>query len=471
MSADASVHETARKPRAALARRLLRGGAWVTLGRISGIALAFVLHMVLARQLEPAAFGAFALVISLITFCSIVARFGLDRVLLRFLSEGRSPQQALREARAIARSSVPAVAVLAGLLLTQYGSELGIGSSPALVLLIVAALALHAIVQIVAEALRGLHRLDWATLFDVQASGPLLNLILLGLVLVLSLSGHVTLLAVVGLYVAALLVLLTAALVQLRRAAAQRDLPQRNMSTAEGGERRAMRAMCGSITVATVLAFLAYQADLWIASVYCSGEDLARFAAARRLIQLLALPLGTINLAVISTIPELYAQGRRDELQRVLRTTATLATVPVVALAAAICIAPGPILELAFGSPYRAAAPLLVTLVLGQLVLCWSGTCGLSLTVTGHHRAVLWVHLSTVLMLLIAGLWAASNYGTLGIAVASTLAAAINNLLMWITARARMGIWTHAALVPQLRLFGKSLPGGERAIAVAADRR
>ena len=70
-----------------LGERLVRGGAWVVGGRIVGIGLLFTVNVLLARLLPPKDFGLFVLITSVLSFGSILAVFGLDQGIVRFVSE------------------------------------------------------------------------------------------------------------------------------------------------------------------------------------------------------------------------------------------------------------------------------------------------------------------------------------------------------------------------------------------------
>ena len=88
-------------PKPSAPRRALRGGVWVVAGRIAGLALAFLVYAVLARLLVPGEFGSFVLILSTIGFCAVVARFGLDRTMIRLIAESRGVGDAARARQAL----------------------------------------------------------------------------------------------------------------------------------------------------------------------------------------------------------------------------------------------------------------------------------------------------------------------------------------------------------------------------------
>src|SRR3712207_8418435 len=67
-------------------------------------------------------------------------------------------------------------------------------------------------------------------------------------------------------------------------------------------------------------------------------------------------------------IAEMYFQGRRDDLERALRTMATITGIPALLASMACIFFAGPILGLVYGKHYREAALALALLSIGPLV-------------------------------------------------------------------------------------------------------
>ena len=67
-------------------RKLLRGSAWVTGGRMLSIALGIALNALLARILTPTELGQYFTTMALVFVGSIIAQLGLDRAVVRFVS-------------------------------------------------------------------------------------------------------------------------------------------------------------------------------------------------------------------------------------------------------------------------------------------------------------------------------------------------------------------------------------------------
>jgi len=186
-------------------------------------------------------------------------------------------------------------------------------------------------------------------------------------------SESLTLRLTLTLLVAALTLTAPLALFSLRRIA------RRTLSTAvndaaprtDRDELHSLVPVCVPLMIMGGLSFAAAQADLWIAGTLATGNDVALYAAARRLVVMVAMPLQMVNLTVMSSVPALYFQGRKVELQRLLRLAASISAVPALVCLAIMFFQPAQVLGLFFKPFYRSAAGYLGVLAVGQLALVW----------------------------------------------------------------------------------------------------
>jgi hypothetical protein len=116
-------------------------------------------------------------------------------------------------------------------------------------------------------------------------------------------------------------------------------------------------------------------------------------------------------------VAELYAQGRRPELERVLRATATAAALPSLAVTAVLAAAGGPLLGIVYGGFYRQGALVLALLSLGQLATVWFGSCGIALVMSGQHQLMLALCTATGVLTIAAELALVGPAGIVGVAV------------------------------------------------------
>lgn len=438
-----------------ISRRLIRGGVAVCFGRLIGIALSFVANILLARLLTKEDFGRYGLLLTSIITFGCIAKFGLDRLLLKHLSEmgsNASRQQLFK--LLVSAGSIAAVSscVAALIMLIALSPFEILRSSPEvvpLVILSVISMLLIAWLQLIAESFRGFHDLIKATLYDGQRSGVLFTIVFTPCLLAVAVSGWskpLSLTFVLGVAVGIQLMLLVLALVDFSYS----KLSVRPAVSLEHKAKGVQDLRIGAILPATAtlaaiefLSILSGWGDVWIAGALLDVKSLANWTVTVQLMQVVALPLLLINLTVVSAIPQLYQQGRIEELQSILQKSATVATLVSMFPLGAMILAPGPFISLLYGEQFSAAALPLAIVSIGKVILVWTGTCGMALLLTGHQKIVLVNNALAVLVVLLLSPLAIRYYGLNGLACVSAFVTIVSNLISWFAARVYLGIWTH----------------------------
>lgn len=459
MSVDASGQTSVRS-------RILRGGAWSSIARILGIGLAFAAVAVVARVL-PGELGSFTLVMSLIGFSSIVARAGLDRTAAklfpgRLLDRQSDPAGLLNGIGRLALVCLPvgSLALTAGTLMA-FPKVLAETSFADRLFLLTVATATHGLLQILCESLRGMHRGGAASVYDAQW-GVYGNSLFIALLIAAKLfSSGVTLHMAVQLYALSMLLVLPVAIISvvrtLRVCRAESSAVDVASSAQPGivspAQPEAENAARVLLTLALPMSFLAIvefgcaNMDVWAGGLMLSEESLGLFSAARRLVQLVGLPLMLTNLAIQSSIAECGATSGRDRLERIARNSAAIASPPALIAIAVLLLFPVPILDIAFGSGFAAAAPLVQVLCFGQLVAVFTGPCGYVLMLTGRHVAALVTTVAVVAAF--GGVVLISDFqlGMFELAVLAATMLTIRNLLFLGVARLKCGVWTFPGIL------------------------
>lgn len=447
------------------ARRLRAGAAWVVVGRFLGIAVTMLVNVVLARCLTPGEFGEFLVISSVLGSASLLAMLGMNSAVVRFVSASvglgdlARARQSLRLVSLATLVSIACVGGLLAIVLTFLDTKrIGLFAFPGLVPMIVASLMLLALLQFVAEACRSLQELKLASLLSGGQTGGLLsNLLFLTLIAAAMVVARPGLRTAIALNLAAMAVTLPVAIVGLIRVARERLAADRDTADPNTAERKSALSTKRALGLAHLLSFAlpmlaiqlltsaTAQGDLWIAGVSCSLNEVALYGAARRLMLLIAMPLQVINFTVIASIAELHSQDRLEDLQRLLRSAATVAASLSIVAGLGLILFGGPTLSLLFGPYFRQAAPLLSILVVGQMFLACSGSSDCALSMTGHQFAPLMVNLASGLVLAGLGIWAVRHYGTNGLAYVSAAVIAAQAISLWLLARRLVGVWTHPA--------------------------
>ncbi|MGZ4430353.1 MAG: flippase [Gaiellales bacterium] len=452
---ELSAAPSGHSPAAVIRKRLLRGSAWVFGGKLLGAFAGVTVNALLARLLGHAELGAYFLIFSMALLGSGIAQLGMERAVVRVVSQSLalgSPGRARAAVRtvfvcgtlgALVSSAVLVLGVGRFLADHVYHSRLISGA-----IVFGAAWLIALVLQtLVAETLRGFQRFGAATLFG----GLLVDLFSVavfgGLWL---LDAHPSLgqvvLTTVGLMSVSLLV---GGWMLARRMAALGH---------EGTLRRAdVLSLAWPLLVTNIASFLVGTGvDLWVVGAFRSADQVALYGAASRLVFVVATPLIIVSQVVPPVISELHAQGRNRQLEHSLRAVSTLSGIPAAVVLLVFLAAGAPIMGLVFGGFYREGAMVLAILSCARLFAVCTGSSGTALMMTGHQRTMMTITVVTGLCSLTGELLLVRPYGIAGVALATAVAQVMQNSLQLAFARARLGIWTHVrfSLEPVMELVG-----------------
>jgi O-antigen/teichoic acid export membrane protein len=448
---------------ATLKRRLLRGSAWMLTGKVVTTILGLVINASVARLLPPAEYGSFLIVFSLVALGSTIAQLGLDRAVVRLVSASLGTSHPGRARRAIlivfvggglAAIGLGAILVLGlgdWLATRVYHSTVVAGAIP----LAAGWLVATAVQSLLVETFRGMQRFALAMIFDALLVDILVASVVTSLWLlhhrpsldqIVLLFGSTTLVATV-----------VAAGIMFGRV-------RRLQGDSEGEpEVREVLAIAWPLLITNVATYLlGTGVDLWVLGAFRSHQEVAVYGAASRLMFLVVTPFLIMQGVVAPIVAELAARGRIRELERTVRFVATLAGIPAFVSLVAFLVAGGPVMGFLYGPFYRQGATILFVLSCGRLIAVWTGSCAVTLIMTGHQRVVMFITISFGLLSVVAGALLASQFGAIGIAFATSAVAAGQNLFTLLVAKRRVGVWTNAylSLRPVMEFLRPSPHGG-----------
>jgi len=439
-----------------LKRNLVTGGLWVVIGKGATAASSFAVQVLLARLLTPEEYGVFFKAYSLVLVGSMLSQLGLHQAVVRLVAElmGSDRTTHVRAVVGVVyRWALFGVVAVVALLQFGPGSWLarGLWNSDLLAASLGAVsawLALKSFEVITSETFRGFKDLRFAATFG-GAVTALLNVTVLFVLWIV--VGETDLGVVLWTVVAATTVSLLLGLVALLSRV--RSLPR-----GDGLPARDVFQLSWPLWLNGLVTYGMVQSDIWILGANIRDADLAVYGVAARAVALVSQSLILVNLVVPPYIADLYARGERQRLERVLRATATVAGIPAFVVLLAFIFFGGPILGVLFTEPYRAGATILALLSVGKMVNVLTGSCGVTMTMTGHQTVLLRITVVSTTLTLVGALMAVGPYGAVGVAAAVSLGTIVQNLAMWIVTRRVTGMWTHMAL-PRLaairELFGR----------------
>ena len=178
------------------------------------------------------------------------------------------------------------------------------------------------------------------------------------------------------------------------------------------------------------------QADIPLVVALAGATEGGAYAAAARVASALAIVVVAVNFGIAPQMARLHADGRMGELSRLYRRGVILCAVLMTLCGGGVVAFAPQILGL-LGGDYVGSVEVLRVLVLGQCVNSAFGPIGSLLNMTGAHAdALMAIGVGAALNLgLVVAL--VPNAGGLGAAIASVLAIACWNVLMFARALSR----------------------------------
>jgi len=426
-------------------KKLLTGGIWAFLGKILASLVGFSIHILLARLLSPNDLGNYFLIISLISFASTFALFGLLKTLVKMIAESLSlDEQGKIKETVIYTFQI----VIIGTLLTGGSFIFGLNEWVAITLLdspdiakltglIVIWFTLLIWQQVIAEIYRGYHNIKLATLFN----GLMANtLFFFSLFTYYHYHEEIILSEVIKLVIASYFISVSYSGFRIWNKL--KGINSKYTATKTTAVTQIL-SISWPIWVTSLSLLFITQIDIWLLGVLTTQENVAIYGMAVRLLIVISMPLLIINAVVPPIISQLHAQKNKNELQKTLRLTATIAATPSI-IALIIFIFYGEnILVVFFGEFYRSSANILVILSVGQVFNVLSGSCGLALMLTKHQKTMMTITLFSGIITFLFSWYLIYDYGVIGVAVGTTFGLILQNILMLLLTRYKLGIWTH----------------------------
>lgn len=362
---------------------VLAGGAGGALAiKLLNSGLAFVVQIILARLLGAESYGDYVYALTWMNVLALLGTFGLDTAALRFVAEYRSTEKwgLLRGfLRASSTGTIAAslgFAVIAASIIWTLGGALRTELFATFLLSFVL-LPIHDLQQVRTYSLQALKRVVVA-----QAPRDLLRPLLLaafawGAIRWLQAppSGPTGMAANIA---AALVALILTE--RLLRASvpreAQESQPQYDL--------RAWRQASISMLLVSGAHMVLSRTDILMLGALVDTEAAGIYAVASRIAMFVSFGLVSANAIVAPLIAQLYAEERRDRLQRMLRWVARATVIfglPVVAVLALW----GPEVLGLFGAAFPSGYVAMLILSGAQLVNCAAGSVGFLMTMTDHQ--------------------------------------------------------------------------------------
>jgi len=429
----------------AIRRKLTNGGVWTLIGRGIAIIAAVAINALLARVLSPQNLGTYFLVFSIALFLSNFSNLGLSRSIVRIIP-GLMAEGKTQAARQVILFSLIVVSISAFIFALMIG--LGGGSwaaenifhskSIAAVSFYLAVLVfLLSLRNLLAEILRALYNIFVSRFID-DFGHDLILLPIIGAFWFLGWKNNLVTIIRFALIVNFFIIFigLTVVLKNVKRLTNDGS-HYKNMDTLK---------ISSAFWMITVIFFLQNQLPVWIIGFFLEKSDIAIFTAVIQLVSVVYAPSLVMLVVIPPIIAELYSLGRINELENILRKSATILIVPSGLLFSLLILFGNDILSFIYGDFYRTGYYSVIALALGMFVNVITGYCGEALVQTGHQAIHLTIMGITTFCAMIGAVWLSQIFGILGVAISMALGNVFQNLFALFFAKKKIGIWTHVSL-------------------------
>ena len=445
-------------PMQLLRRRLLRGGGWAFGGKMLVALTGLISSVLLTRLLTLQEAGIYVLAYTILNVGTSLGALGLTGTVVRLVAEGMGLNLFGRVRRVI--GVVVGVGTLGalgvGLAYLLFGDDLAkiVFNAPALASItgLVAGWIMVGTLQgVFGETFRGFHDVRLATILGGQTTGAAtgvatVTLLTASLFLLWLVNGQATLATVVLLAICsgAASTLVASWLLHRRVAGLPPRSPDEGRKAADPREvLREVLSISLPLLVVTLLMMVRTSGDVWVLGAFLPQREVALYGLANRLVSMVTMPMVIVTAVAPPLIAEMYSQGRREDLERILRGYAALTGIPALLASMACIFFAGPIMGLVFGDDYRGGAIVLSLLSVGLLASVLAGACGIVLSYTGHQKTQMVITIATSAATLIAMIAAAEPYGIAGVAIAKTAGQVLQNGVVLLVVKQKTGMWTH----------------------------
>lgn len=401
-----------------------RGSSFALTGLLISAALQYAQNIGVARLFGAERTGYFVFAISLAGVAATVGMLGAQETVLRYVAafRGSGEMQKLRGVLLFGGAlTLVGSSVLACVLYFAAPAISAWGGNPAaagVVRALTFTIPPLALIVVLAAALQGVKRLDFAALAR-DIGRPLALFAAVLIVWAFSLSFETML----ALYALGLVVALAFALALVRHIFP--ELKQARQARYQTGP---WLRFSLSVTLMDVFRSANRWGDTLVLAFFISAAQLAIYYSALRTAIFIGIIVSAFSAILSPLAADLWHRQEIGQLDEVYKTTTRWAVTAGLPVAAAILALSQPLMRL-FGAEFEAGIPVLVIILVGQIGNVLTGGVGRLLIMTGHERIEL-VNTLLTIVLLIGGLWLfAPRYGMIGAAAVNAAVVLVINLL------------------------------------------
>lgn len=434
-----------------LKSKLMSGGIWAFIGKLSTSVMTLVINVVLAHFLPPSDLGVYFLAFNLALLGAYLGTLGFEQTILKYVAHNMGEKMRANVVYVIKFSfiSVMVGAIMVGVLYYFCSAWISktVFQSPGLYtisILLIFWIVANILQILLGETFRGFQDIRFASIFGGVLSTA--TFIVSFYFCYYFEWLEINLKNVIAIWVCSLVIsnLLGIALLIKKIYSIKQEKDSLEKKSLKSKE---LLSTAYPLMIVSVSSYILSQSDLWIIGMVRGDEDVAIYGAAAKLTMIVSMPVLIINAVVPPMIAEKFAQGKLKDLEKMLRFVCTLATIPALGLVLLFTLFGGTILAQLFGSFYSEGALILFLLSIKQLFYVWFGASGTILAMTGKQKDLMRITLTTGVLSVILAFVLGNYFGGIGVALGFLISGAFSPIFIWIRVKKLLNVRADADFI------------------------
>jgi O-antigen/teichoic acid export membrane protein len=413
---------------------LFSGASASLLVKVLGAFAAFGLQVYLARLLGAEEFGKYVFALTIINFCALFSVFGFDKGSIKFIPGYRVEGQA-GLCKGYIRFSTGFVFALSSLvaLLLFVVDKFVFPDGNELISIAALLVPVIAVAQLYSSFMQSIKRIFLAQIPQMLIR-PLL--VMIGVYLISQSASEVDAAKAVWMNVIAAALILAVAYSIFARYREYFYMHEKSVWN--------HRKLIGVVAPLLGISFaniVLTQAGIVMVGILEGKTEAGIYAVSGRIAGLVVFVLTAVETIAAPLISELYAAGKREELQGVLTWSARVVSIVAFFVCAMLVLADDIVLGL-FGDAFLRADKVLVILLASQLLNALTGSVSFLMMMTGHQKQALVILAVAASLNVLLNIFFIPAFGILGAAATTLITTALWNVSMYFYARRILGFST-----------------------------
>jgi O-antigen/teichoic acid export membrane protein len=412
---------------------IIRHAFWAVFLLMLTTIVQFIFDLLLTRRFGASGSGTFYLSFSIATALALIGRLGLEKAVIRFIPPllKNSPSRAMGvQKTAVNLSIIITIPLSLMLLLLAESIAVTIFNSPVLsfyLKVFAVGLPFLSLNYIYSGVLRALKK--------TQSALSIERLIMYSLGIVSILTAG-SLWSLNGVVVGFVISIIASNLVGLYMVKKNMPKPPEVILF----DKKKMIVTAAPLLFVVFATQMTGQASLLILGSFTDSSSVGVFNIALKISMLMSIILTAINVIAATQFSELYYTNKKQELEKIIGKTSSLAALIGLCLFIFIALFPKTLLGF-FGNEFIIGYSALIVLAAGQLVHVSVGSTNFVLAMTGQERKLAGAVGFSLIVNILTALILIPRYGILGASIATSLSLMSANIVMVFIVKKHLGIW------------------------------